>query len=1074
MVFFTAKPVSSGDGTQALRYFLTDQRVSDLLEAYPNEDITLIMFSWLNYYIKETPLRNRITLPVADEKTSTPLTSTSDKDSEGKESTPFYAEDTYITQYNQINESNNNTLYYTSECNSKYQSFLYSGVSAGTSAGELTALKYSPKLFSIRYNVPTLMLAVNKNSYGENLVALRGSIDENTLGNTTDLVNTFDYVIHHLSTAIVESIVGFCQTVHNGIAVGSMDKVYDISWFFKLITGEQFRTYYFGIAIALVVFVALTKLITFLVDKTKSPLDAVKAFAGIIALSLVPAILLSCVSDCIYSISKAMTKDVSKELALIEIEDYIKSSEDLNISFETQYVLFRKQFDEISDAYKDLEIPIAVGYDEATALTKYDKSTLKALYDSVCYNEILATKNVKAKQAESATDFATVKYDNVAEGVEPFYYSYQTFVPVNYNKYGDSVFYYFYDYIKYQYLSYWASQNSSDTYSFTKLAKNFELPDGSKDVKWSTYINDMWTAEESFLTKSYGGINSMYNNPDYVYASQYDSKGKKITSRTYEKDLFGLSYLFKMTDSSCTGYYPLPSDDYFNNTSLTDWASSSRRTFQENNGSWNNLLTSIKDKGVSSVSSKFYPLPYIMNGYSWNDYRKSKYLTIDTHEDTYENYFFSPTYLNEYYAKSYATNLTEQFNKSVNSKRQIYNSTLSLVAGERQPWRLYGSLGLLYQQTYKDGTFETNKLPIEDKLAELNHKIYNDVTHLTTYMKGGLRDDTLIFTSALMATFEFNKMFSDTTEVYPQSLSIDTIDLDKLMRASFAQSIDDVSNNRNVMFMIQDSHGCFTALMVAISECVLYLTVIIRCAIVVLMYISVVVLCFSFFHITPQLKKEMLVGVVCQLGALIVGQVLLLGSVVWGIEVLGGTTKIAGIFLSLVYLLTNIIVCYLNSYMLFALIKDMRHFGGTILNSTIQSAMSIISTKVARIGNAHSNNMSVVMNVANFNNENTVMNANNYKQEIKDKRRNKIESDITTLKPTRVSDFKNIKPFSDTTIYNKRDTTSKKSPADKDVHSNNKAHQKAKTTATSTKDKSPINNQKNKNTESRNETNLFN
>lgn len=1038
---------------KSLRYFLKDQRVSDVLEKYPLSDITLLAFTWLNYYIPKSSVCSCLDTDISsvDIKTGDSLESDTahailEKEESKKEETKkttttasskLISEDAILTSYNMLKENNNLRLVYTCENDIYNGDYVYSQQSIASS-GEFTSMRYSSQASIVQINIPTLLLAVNKNTSGDNLKYLRNQTDVIEV-NTDELLDKVSAFLDHPATSLYNIGIGILQKIHSAVAMGTIGRIYDVSWITSFIANSNY-TYYYAMALGIMVALALVvQGIRYVVKKGSSVKGFAIQFYKSILYGLVPIIILYVLNNSLCLISQYMTQETAEKMALVDIEQEVKSSESLNLNFETQYEAFREQFSNIDDDYTKLALNFITSYDnDGNAVLK--SKTVKELYDEVSYSSLLANQNVAATLAEAKySDRRELfdNYDEYASGVVPFYYNCDEFIPVNYDKYGESVFYYFYDWIKYQYLKYWSSQDEDYTETFSKVANKFTSPqikDGNYEL-WSSYIERMYDAEKNLSVKAYGGVPYMYNDLDYTY-NDFIVNGKKINQNDNLVDLFGLSYLFNMTQSykapvdgvnyfGKVGVQYFPSsgktDSYLTSVNLTTWGDRTCKIFEDNFKNYNSYI-SMENTLHRNIEDLFNPISFIITGPVWEKYCTSSKIKVGDN-DTYSSYAFTPDYLilndvgNLYNCEPYKSSTHKGYKETCNDIKRygsiqadnesfiastsgsfdpsicrgslswtVRNWTSMLGTGllydadmefyrvnktpgnTRAPLRVYASKNALYRHTYNasTGTFSnTDTSALEDTLINLNSKMYDKAVELSSFMSGDMRDSTLIFAIALACTFEFNEEFSGSDVAQPASLSLDTMDMDKLMRISFSTNIDQIVKEHNVIYMLCDMKGgILVALPVVIGEVCLCIALIFRFVLIALLLLSAFIVCFTHMFTDDKSKKSLFIGLFTQCISIILSQVLTIGSSVILFTSLGlNNGWFTNIVKALLIMLCYYFIMRLNLYMLTALARNCKEFGGEVIVKSVSALNNSISNLTSKTGYASANNINV-----NFNN----------------------------------------------------------------------------------------------------------
>ncbi len=976
----TGVAIKDSNANYAVRYYLNDTRVSDLLENYPVEDFILLAFIWRNYYLDQSPLRTKVSKIVSDSEseTTTTLTSPLDEATNGllvgattKEFTLgdgyLYPTNTVLTYLMIADESFNNEFLFTTECDSEKDSLLWSDLAISNT----TSLKLSKKGYCVRYNMGTVLLAVNKNMNDENILYYESKIDESISSSAFDtdkILEFFTEFKENPGLAMTNLVLSFAQLVHNNVAVGNICNLFDVSWLLGL-GGTSVLQMYMLVSSMVYVVLMFVYMVKFMVDRRKETirivLDPIKMFC----LGMLPVVVLFSLSKSIELISKSITQNLASSLVSIEVEDKVADSENLDLEVETAYTVFRQQFDEIGDNYKNLTLDIVKAYNPYTDEITYESIEVEDLYENVSYQNLLSSVSAYAKlcetEAEANGETFVVPESNeeitedlyeVSRGeTTPLYYSYEQFVPVNYQHYSESIFYYFYDWVKYQYLAYWANNTESSNSAFTSASKMYSLPDVEKDEPWSTYISRMWNAEKSLLVKSYYGCYTMYNDEEYVSGSVSDQ---------YVQDLFGFSNLFHMTRQYRVGAVGVPDYTYMSvstsdSPTLGDWSDSVIEQCESVLGTYTSYCQSIKrvkesgGSDIDTLTNSFYPIAFVSKSPTWNLYKQCSAICLNENSDDLSEYCFSPDYLNEMWIDEeseygvlwkYLCTFDNPSGLAVcgRSVQASYDSS------QRIPWRVYGTKAKLNDNGLACDS-RSSVTELERKLNLLTEKILDKVLNQCEFMNGEIRDSSILFNIALTATFEFNKEFygnSLFSSIEPSSLSTSSIDLDKLMRVVFAKSLGDIEDNRSTMYMIYDSQGnnLFTVLALMIAEVEILCTIVLRFGIILLIFLGSVLLFVSFVFARQVNVREIVIGLVSNSVLLLVSHLAMLGTIMIGLELIskaseGISESLGGNVASSIVAIVFVLVYYAIMRGMFMLLtsigKDLHTFGGSVISDNL-------------------------------------------------------------------------------------------------------------------------------------------
>lgn len=1017
--FFEPSQVTGTNSANALRYYLNDQRVSDVLENYPLEDVVLLSFVWRNYYTPQTPFRTKLNnIQIDENNTEKPYKLKADSSvSFSIDEDAYCGNEVSLTPGNVIASDSskvNNTLIWTKSCSRSQESQLSpgSGTSAAFGIGQIDSLSVEQTyVYRVSYNFGMLLLAVNKNTQGDNLTNLVEGYDASKEFNTEDIMSNISYFFEHPVLSLTNIFLGFVQMIHTNVAVGGVGNVFDISWVIDLAVAKGIIKTYIWVSSAICCVMLIIRGLAYMITKKQTLASLLREWGAAICLSTVPVIILYALSDGLQVMSLAMTRSIAGNLAAVEIEKEVTSSENLNINFETVYTAYKEQFEGIEDDYEKLSLKVPTKWNATLNSMEYKTVTIRELYDSVEYSNVLSAANLEATMLEakngttSISDLNTCKevYEDQQPGINCMYYSYSEFVPVNYDKYSENIFYYFYDYIKYQYLAYWASQTDGGSSSFSAAAQRFTFPEvetvesgsnkGSiKSIElWSTYIGRMWDAERYMLQKSYNGMYIMYHDKSYTYNKLYNDNGKEAYSGAYPTDMFGLSYLFNMDnlEYDSDGYTGVPSSAYLkyltnidNNfskdTQMTSWKQTVQEEFLNtiSLGTLNDKNEHNDDAGyagyISNISKQqrrhktnmlkgFYPLAYLMDNPIWDSIKvTNKNVCLDPGSDDYADYCFTPTYLeNELGDTAYADYPKLSEMKSIDDIKYKSDSlSYTSIGNNRLPWRVYASKSALFNSTYDGKKVDTDTVPFEELLMKCNENIFEKVKETTEYLQGDIRDSSLIFTAALVATMEFNKTFSPVffysdNQLQPQTFTNDSMDMDKFMRVTFARDMDDIVKNTNVMYMIYEQDGgIITAIIVALSEIMFAVTMLARVGVMIMMLLSCAYVCFCYFMHKFKQQQSMVLGIVTQLLQIIVSQFVTLLVLTQSMKWVAATNAtLARLLLAVLMLICSIAIARWSLYMLFAIIKDMKNFGGAIIQGSVNSALARLNVAFADIKN---------------------------------------------------------------------------------------------------------------------------
>lgn len=865
--------------SNGLKYLLSNEVVSSTLVEYPVEDIISIACIWDNYYIPNSPLGKKVntrSLAIEDS---------------------LYDDNAVISPFNGINEENNNTLFWTRETNGSTNMILENKKSTPMES----KFSVSKDIYEVNYNVPMFLLAVNKNADGENLARWVSELEDPASTSTyiMDLISAF---MKRPITGLRNFLLGFFQLIHGYVAKGSLGTVFNIESLFNIIWSHDGLSIFmvgYGIFISIGLFIVSIK---HMMSRVKGGLHI--HLLRVMALGLVPIILISSVGKLFDSTTKWILSPVINKVLVTELEGAQRGQSKIQFGNDDAILLDNILYNQ--ETFADLSVNILTDYDQFNK-AKYTEVYLSDLYQSVGYNSWIGEADFTGFEDE---------FDGYLQDTCTVWYNNKEFVPVHYSKYKDSVFYYFYDWIKSSYIRYYSSKGSVNLDGYDK-------PD--KDTLDTTYIGTIRKAEETYLDFT-DGMNQMWTDVNFI----------QINS-TYS-DMFGLSNLFNMTRED--GF---PVDTYASELSIEDWAEFEYTQGKERLNDYDSIVNEDKE------SLRVSPIAAIICSPYWEQYKDSNLLKSNKNKDTSDKrenrmleYSFTPDYLQTVYNSANVRDFSEGWTET----GLLYDAGENL----RTPWRLYASKGLLDLDTGHSNTKKNMLSPLESSLVELNDTIYQRVLTLCdSYSDSHISDDTMIFTFALIATFEFNRTFGGKTT----SINLDTVSTDKLFRVIYATEIEDVIDNPNLVYMIFEKGGLFTAIMFVIAELLFILTMYLRCALYVVLILCCIIACFIEWFFKPEKLKQILSGLLIQIGTLIISQAIIILMLRLGLTAIGVNQGKGLLFtLTLLYAIICFALLRWHIVMFKSLIKNIRSFGYGAIQGEIAGLTALMNKASMKIRKA--------------------------------------------------------------------------------------------------------------------------
>lgn len=873
----------------------SDTRISDKWVDYPKDDVAIVSFVWLNYYLNQLQYNKQFNSLKGSSYNYL------------KDGNDIYNEQKVLLPYETLKDDGSSptaaTLYFTN-----------SMVNATNSASEMQKDMKSYEAYrnqTIRFNYHDLILAIAKNTnYDKNLTVQ--VTDEKVDAKPVDILNSINSFFTNPVTSLSNILSGFFQLVHNGIAVGNAGNIFNTTWIVRDGIMKQITVYYF---MSVGIFITITLVATafkFLHSKEAGIGIIPKDFLWAVVLSVLPMLVLNSVSVGINSMSQGMLSNDGNKMALIDMEKEIRGKLNLNANFEAQYQPFREQFKNVSDTYKDLGIEQATMYDKYKQTLVYKDVTIKDLCDNVSYERIMGTVSDDSGKSATAQTMDGVGTDTDKpkdkNNTPLTWYNKSGFMPVHYSQYKDNIFYYFYDYIRYQYLKYYSNIQATSAVNdigndkltgISSLATQYTTTDLVSDMT-DTDKKTIFGLEKQFLTTCVGGTAYMYNDRSYAYGASYG--GTKYRG-TYVQDMFGLGYLFDVT----------------------------------NNGQVKVSDTEMLSSWQKDAAIKYTPLASVMQSPYWDMYKRLNILAENekaTH-GTVSRLPFSPFSMREANAKD--TLYRGRGNDSRNADTKVYASRTGLYEAFK----------------YTDGIKGINITPFENQLMNLNNKMYLDALDILKYKPNEIRDSTMITAIALACTFEFNRTFKPdglTSEVKPNTFTEDSMDLDKTMRIMFAKDMNSIENNTEVMYMILSQNlGLFTALFLALAEIALVLAVMMRMMLFMSMFALLCAFVVLFSVGRGRYRKQILLGVVGQTVVMFLCQFAILTTINIATTSLNGTAEGGwSLPVAIILFIVFVGVSIVSFSMLKIMISDWKTLGGATIAGAIDGAANSVRSRINR------------------------------------------------------------------------------------------------------------------------------
>lgn len=711
-----------------------------------------------------------------------------------------------------IKEVTNHFRYIGKEYAKKFYEYT-EGYSNGKTYEDFFEEVVEPDFAEERLKVNQIDYMVSRNYYSNNIIRL--------------YTDVFIHPIKYLLRLICSGL----QTIHNATANGGIANILNCDFLFHyMITNNIFAI--IGYICVILVVISLVYYAFLLLRRMVDFKFFIKRFTFAMIISSLPIVFFPVVSKGMKQLSYVGMREVAYQTLLENMQNFhrleCEEAEKINPAGEYERYI----------VYTDAEIDTFAFKEGMT-----EEENLLINFTSLGLNTDVSTTQMTVEELYD-TLYGDGFWENDTVGENPDETDIKSFllpvngmfVPVHYNYYDDSIFYYFYDWLTYQYVSYYGRSASKDA-GKKSIAVSFTIPDGTESLE--DYKTDMRELYQGLFERSINGFIDLYSNDRYVYTDNYMN------------DLLGLNKLFTMTNTY----------NYESHTNVNDWANSELKFYANCMPAYSD----IKDLGKSSTliadiakyNSDDYCTLLEMNKVLAKPAAGSEF--IDPND--FDKINVLPKLMHSPIWSSYTFN-----NKSGSYVRTIY--TPEYLSKKRA----FNKLCPTYASLYKTSGDITEMTAFEKKLNKITEKTYKRVTAAMKQCSNNITDDVILTYIALVATSEFNSEFSGVTfEVEPQGIDTNSFSIDSLYRAIYGLN---TSTYRNVFFMyaVTEKYNILVAIIIATSDILLWVLGAIRVLLMVLLSVSLLLAVFNILFTLKGRPGVAFVGAMFQAISLILIQ----------------------------------------------------------------------------------------------------------------------------------------------------------------------------------------------------------
>lgn len=878
--------------------FLRDTRITDRWVDYGIDDIALVGYTWLNYYLPNTNLFSREIFRTGYEDpfvkkfrdislmTAEGLDENGNPTSEAVQNGTYsivkgqkYGTDIYGSPY-----GDDGLLYgpykelHGSETECDYD--LYPDTAPAPACVPVPG-KTGTYDNHLTYNAFDLMMALYCNTNADkNKVSDQPQTAEVPVVDKNEILEGIWRFFNYPVSTAVSWLSGILQSIHRSVSSGTFGEFFSVSW---ITTTDLWKTvfqYYFIVLAAVVLVISIYQFIQYLLRRDYGISKLFKRFVASFALVLVPITLINYLVMGMDSWGNTMIDTCIMKAAVAETGATVAGKANANRLFEYNYQMFREQFNSIEDTVGQYTYKLPQSFYPNLGTYKYKTQKLQDSIWAVAFT----SNQGKTK-----------------------WYDYRGFVPVNKERYQQDLYFYFYDYIKWQFLQYCAVTS--------KDSSSIKLQDRAREFRYgTTYDGDLnrvreqcldddiigvtdgvqgyISAQETLLMQSKGDYAIMMNDPIYIYGESFETQNLNRWEEYALQDLFGLGYL--LTDKYGASTQWEPSDELYKYPG------------------WQTIQTDISLKKVTASNGTVY-------------FQNQGPVIQDLDEQAIKK------------------GLSPRQEQVFASKTALFNQTNFIKA-------IHKSVPMS---------------PLEKKLISLNQKIYKDIQEMVTFFPGTTPNDAFISLAALKCSFEFTRAFGNPSflqaRLEPIGFTNGTVSFDSALKGIYAKSVEDLLNGQELMYIILDNSGGFgllTCVLIIVLDIMAFVVIVTRNVLIIAIFVFAVYLCVVNYVVKKDYRNKTILGMGFQILGLFLSHTLTCKGMALVAKYTGSSQSMwflanpgktygnsntslwMDIFTALLLILiffADMVVHVMLAYIIF---KDFNNFGGNIVANKMKGAFS--------------------------------------------------------------------------------------------------------------------------------------
>ena len=709
-----------------------------------------------------------------------------------------------------------------------------------------------------------LALQCNTDYKHNNLSVAAAKPAEKTHVTKEELMDNANQFFTNPVTSISYIFTGFLYQVHAVIATGNIGSVFSINWLLESDVYKWVMNRYVALLAIAVGVILLLKLIQFAMNKSRDAMAIGRSIAGILAMCLVPVIIFNSFVWVFDTSSKWFMHGSLDKILLSQID--IKERERINSDpgATAELNAFKEQFNAL-----DLNGSECLLFEEMTGYSLENGPIYKTVGIWDYMNNVIYT-------ADNKGDWYTSK----------------AFKSIHKSRYKESVFYYFYDFIRAEYFNYCSTVGTGGN---TAIIKEYvrEMEEHEASAQSSSgnaqleAIKDINTSEQSIAMLT-GGFRTMLEDTTYVYGDTLLEGNKHITNGPKVKDLVGLYKIFNSAETDADVGEILKSVYY------TAWENSSTM------------------KATDSVVPK-----------TWKD----------------------AAYLDEYFSSKTNSKLQRgqaSYNGMPVGKYYIITSYLDLF---NKAYNNMDMTGL----TINDIAIT----PLEEKLCALSDDIYNTTLKALNYLPDKIHDESAITLMAMIATCKLNEAFGVApAEPVLESVTLDSF----VRTAFLTDLEMVGSNVNTLYAMIAQGDSIGKVLVVVFLELIICVASVARILIILYITgASFVILGLRLLHKAPR-TTDLVYGIVGNMLMLLALHAITLFLVIIAVEAVAGAVSVVpSILLDILMIVFTIMMAVTLFKLVKNIAKDAVNIGGAKIKGIVHSIGDTVANAIKSVTHSKDN-----------------------------------------------------------------------------------------------------------------------